>query len=107
MFLAKYWYYVTYSTEFYLSKILTTMTKVYKSLTSKKKIVFGTCFDDGRVRVYIKNADFINEPLYVLSDLSSNGVFTLSSYGIEIHNYPKKDIMIVNKWPNEPFKKVN
>ncbi|MEZ5199365.1 MAG: hypothetical protein R2764_24175 [Bacteroidales bacterium] len=83
------------------------MTRIYKSLTSDKKIVFGTRFSDGRVRVFIKNADFINEPLYVLSDLSSNGVLTLSAYGIEIHNYPKKDIMIVNKWPGEPFKKVN
>lgn len=83
------------------------MTKIYKSLTSDKKIVFGTCFDDGRVRIYIKNADFIYEPLYVLSDLSSKGVFALSAYGIEIRSYPKKELLVINKWPKEAFKKVN
>lgn len=83
------------------------MTKIYKSMTSDKKIVFGTCFNDGRVRVYLKNVDGISEPLYVLRGLKSKGVFTLSAYGIEIHNYPKKDILFVNKWPKEAFKKTN
>lgn len=81
-----------------------TMSYLYKSLTSDKKIEFASIFNDGRFRVYINN---LTEPLYVLPAESSTVILKLSAFDIVIYNYPKKDMMIVNKWPNEVFVKAN
>ena len=79
------------------------MNGTYRSLMSKKRIVFGNQFKDGRTRVYIENAKIRREPLYVIEELSSRVVFQLSAFGIKIFNYPKKDILTINKWPDEIF----
>ncbi len=82
------------------------MVTIYYSLTTKKRVVLGSRFSDGRVRVYIQNVKGIREPLYILKEASANGYFRLSYYGIEMHLYPKKDILEINKWPGEYFKKT-
>jgi len=86
--------------------ILNIMNGTFRSLMSKKRIVFGNRFKDGRTRVFIENARIRREPLYVIGELSSETVFQLSGFGIKIFNYPEKDIMVVNKWPDEIFMKV-
>ena len=82
------------------------MCATYKSLTTNKKLVFSSRFKDGKVRVYMENTEFYTEPLYIIPANSSKSVFRLSSFGIEIYNYPKRDMFIVNKWPREVFSKI-
>lgn len=82
------------------------MCATYKSLTTNKKLVFSDCFKDGKVRVYIENTEFYSEPLYVIPAISSKSIFRLSAFGIEIYNYPKKDMFVVNRWPKEIFSKI-
>jgi hypothetical protein len=82
------------------------MREKYISLMSEKRIVFGSRFNDGRIRVFFENASIIKEPLYIIREFSSKAVFQLSAFGIKIFNYPKKDMLIVNKWPDEIFMKV-
>lgn len=82
------------------------MGATYKSLTTNKKLVFSSRFKDGKVRVYMENIEFYTEPLYIIPAISSKSVFRLSSFGIEIYNYPKRDMFIVNKWPREVFSKI-
>jgi len=79
------------------------MKRVYKSLTSGKRIIFGSRFNDGRIRVFIENASLIKEPLYVIRETSTKVVYRLSAFGIKIFKYPKRDMLIVNKWPDEVF----
>jgi hypothetical protein len=81
------------------------MNGTYKSLMSKKRIVFGNRFKDGRIRVFIENASLVREPLYILKELSSKTILQVSAFGIKIFSYPKKDMMIINKWPDEIFVK--
>jgi hypothetical protein len=81
------------------------MNGTYKSLMSKKRVVFGGHFKDGRIRVFIENAKIRREPLYVIGELSSQVVLQLSAFGIKIFNYPKKDMLRINKWPDEIFVK--
>ncbi len=83
------------------------MITIYRSLTTKKRIVLGSRFRDGRIRVYIQNVKGIREPLYVLMEASTKEFFRLSFYGIVMHFYPKKDILEINKWPGEFFKKIS
>jgi hypothetical protein len=83
------------------------MNGTFRSLMSKKRIVFGNRFKDGRTRVFIENAHLRREPLYVIGELSSETIFQLSDSAIKIYNYPEKDIVVVNKWPKEIFRKVN
>jgi hypothetical protein len=83
------------------------MIAIYKSLSSKKRIVFGTRFKDGRIRVNIQDTYRENEPLYLIPELSSKSVFRLSDFRTQIFNYPKRDIIRINKWPKEIFKKAN
>jgi hypothetical protein len=82
------------------------MDNMYKSLTTKKRIIFGNRFKDGRIRVFIENASLVREPLYVIRETSSKVVLRLSAFGIKIFNYPKRDMLIVNKWPDEVFLKA-
>jgi hypothetical protein len=82
------------------------MNGTYKSLMSKKRIIFGCQFNDGRTRVFIENAKIRREPLYVIGELSTKVFLQLSAFGIQIFNYPKKDILIINKWPDEVFVKL-
>lgn len=79
------------------------MNWIYKSLCSEKRIIFGNRFSDGRIRVFIENGSLINEPLYLIARLSTKAVYRLSAFGIKIFKYPKRDILIVNKWPDEVF----
>ncbi len=51
------------------------MNGTFRSLMSKKRIVFGNRFKDGRTRVFIENARIRREPLYVIGELSSETVF--------------------------------
>lgn len=81
------------------------MCATYKSLTSNKKLVFSPRFKDGKIRVYMENTEFNTEPLYIIPNISSRSIFRLSAFGIEIFNYPKRDMFIVNKWPKEVFSK--
>lgn len=82
------------------------MCATYKSLTTNKKLVFSARLKDGKIRVYIENIKFYSEPLYIIPAISSKSIFRLSSFGIEIYNYPKKDMFVVNKWPKEIFSKI-
>jgi len=82
------------------------MNGTYKSLMSKKRVVFGSQFKDGRTRVFIENSKIRREPLYMIGELSTKVFFQLSAFGIQIFNYPKKDMLIVNKWPDEIFVKL-
>ena len=82
------------------------MSATYKSLTTNKKLVFSSKFKDGKIRVYMENTEFYSEPLYVIPAISSKSIFRLSAFGIEIYNYPKRDMFIVNKWPKEVFSKI-
>ena len=81
------------------------MCATYKSLTTNKKLVFSPRFKDGKIRVYMENTEFFTEPLYIIPSISSKSIFRLSAFGIEIYNYPKRDMFIVNKWPKEVFSK--
>ncbi|MBN2174855.1 MAG: hypothetical protein JW731_12035 [Bacteroidales bacterium] len=83
------------------------MITIYKSLSSDKKIVFGSRFKDGRIRVSIQNDYREIEPLYLIPGLSSKYILRLSDYRTQIINYPNKDIVQINKWPKEIFKKLN
>jgi hypothetical protein len=82
------------------------MSTTYKSLTTNKKVVFSTRFKDGRIRVQLENTKYRSEPLYIIPAISTKSVFRLSAYGIEIFNYPKKDMFSINKWPGEVFSKI-
>lgn len=82
------------------------MSATYKSLTTNKKLVFSSRFKDGRIRVYMENTEFNPEPLYIIPAISSKSIFRLSGFGIEIYNYPIKDMFMVNKWPKEVFSKI-
>ncbi len=75
----------------------------YRSLMSKKRVTFGCQFKDGRTRVFIENAKMRREPLYVIGELSTRVVLQLSAFGIKIINYPEKDMLMINKWPDEVF----
>jgi len=80
--------------------------RVYNSMMSGKKIIFGSRFTDGRIRVFIENASLIKEPLYIIRETSTRVVYQLSAFGIKIFKYPKRDMLIVNKWPYEIFVKA-
>jgi hypothetical protein len=82
------------------------MSATYKSLTTDKKLVFSSRFKDGKIRVYLENIEFYPEPLYIIPAISSKSIFRLSAFDIEIYNYPKRDMFIVNKWPREVFSKI-
>ena len=82
------------------------MCATYKSLSTNKKLVFSPRFKDGKTRVYIENTEFYSEPLYTMPSISSKSIIRFSAFGIEIYNYPKKDMFVVNIWPKEIFSKI-
>jgi len=83
------------------------MIAIYKSLTSKKKVIFGTHFKDGRVRVNLQDTYREIEPLYLIPEISSKTILRLSDFRTRIYNYPKRDIIRINKWPKEIFRRAN
>ncbi len=79
------------------------MIGIYKSKTNKKEVEIGIRPVNGRIPVFFRNFDNINDPFYIIDELSSKNLWRLSGLVIVIYYDSGKKMLKINEWPEEEF----